>query len=134
LVGPSNGTNMKLWKQSNAEALTDLAPAVDAAFPSLYTFYSDFNGWHTFADEMLQASLSFKKPVYCFIMPRYHGSSRYSWQLLSPQYWRLQLDTCRQFANGIVIWDFSPYEEWDPNAPWWKETEAFVADLHNEAE
>jgi hypothetical protein len=132
LVGPSNGTNMKLWKQSNAEALTDLAPAVDAAFPSLYTFYSDFDGWHIFADEMLQASLSFKKPVYCFIMPRYHPYSKYNGQLLSPDYWRLQLDTCRQFANGIVIWDFSPRVEWDPDAPWWKETEAFVTDLRNE--
>jgi hypothetical protein len=134
LVDPSRGSDKNLWHENNAQAFKDLAPSVDAVFPSLYTFYPDLDGWWTFADEMLQTSISFRKPVYCFIMPRYHPSSRDNGQMLNPQYWRLQLDTCRQFADGIVIWDYSPDKEWDANAPWWMETQAFMAGLHNQAD
>lgn len=115
------------WAASNDRMKRDLAPYVDAVFPSLYTFYDDPRGWEAYAEIMLLESKKFGKPIYCYLWPRFHPSNKkMSGKLISPTYWRIQLDTCRRLADGIVIWDNAPKELWDPQAVWWKETEAFL--------
>ena len=51
--------------------------------------------------------------------------------LSPPDFWRLELDTVRQLADGVVIWGGGG--NWDPNAPWWLVTQQFLVSLqpHN---
>ena len=114
-------------------AKNDFAPHVDAIFPSLYTFYEDQNGWETYARETLQAARQFNKPVYAFIWPKYHPSNKtLKGQYIPRECWRLELNTCRKYCDGVVIWNHEPEKNWDPAAPWWQETLAFLAELRKE--
>lgn len=124
--------NKKLeWSRLNDMAQGDFASHVDALFPSLYTFYEDSEGWKIYAEDLLQAARKFKKPVYCYLWPQYHSSNKkLGGTYISTEYWRLELETCFQYSDGIVIWNNEPDKAWDPNAPWWKETVAFIA-AHN---
>lgn len=119
------------WTRFNDMAQEDFASHVDALFPSLYTFYEDSEGWKLYAKEILQAARKFKKPVYCYLWPQYHSSNKeLKGTYIPTEYWRLELETCRQHSDGIVIWNNEPEKAWDPNAAWWKETLAFMA-AHN---
>lgn len=127
LVDPNKRIQKGAWSADNDRLRTDLTPHVDAVFPSLYTFYDDLSGWELYARETLAEARKFGKPIYCYLWPQFHTSNvKLSGQYLSANFWRLELETCRKFADGIVIWDHSPNIEWNPDAPWWKETEKFM--------
>lgn len=114
-----------------------LAGKVDALFPSLYTFYDDEAGWVKRATaQICEARRLSSKPVYVFLWPDYHGNGGKTDapRLIAPRYWRLQLDTARAHADGIVIWggwDFKANgkQRWNPDAPWWNETLKFMRSL-----
>lgn len=126
------------WVGDNAAA-APISSHVDALFPSLYTFYPMKAEWVEYARANLREArrLAKGKPVYCFLWPQYHDSSALGFQLLPADYWRIELDTCRKFADGIVIWggynmaggNFHPLP-WDDNAPWWQTTLDFMKTLH----
>jgi hypothetical protein len=120
------------WELSNQQAKTDLVPQVDAIYPSLYTFYQDETRWEEYATVTLQAARQFNKPVYCFLMPRYQRSGQpYAGQSIEPRFWRLQLDTCYRYADGIVLYDeVAKGTPWDPDAPWWRETVSFLRTIN----
>ena len=118
------------WEKLNQKALSDFVPHVDAIFPSLYTFYDDSNGWEVYARQTLQAARGFNKPVYCYLWPQYHDSNKkLIGKYMSVKHWRIELETCRKYSDGIVIWNYEPDHNWDPDAPWWKETLNFLKTL-----
>jgi len=130
IVDPKKANELREWESFNRQAAKDIAPLCDAAFPSLYTFYKDEKGWVKYATAMLQEARKFKKPVYAFLCPQYEvANPKPEGDYIEPKYWRLQLETCRKHADGIVIWDYGTSATWDENAPWWKETVSFLDKL-----
>lgn len=120
------------WKQEN-DALRSLADAVDTLYPSLYTFYSDQEGWVRFARAQIEEARRYGKgkPVYVFLWPQYHNSNRMlAGTYLPADYWRLELDTARQYADGIILWggwgSNNRPAKWDDDATWWKVTKDFI--------
>jgi len=128
------------WQAAN-DRVQVLADYVDVLYPSLYTFYVDQVGWKTYATENIKEArrIAKGKPVYAFIWPQYHPSDpkmAYNW--ISKDYWRMQLDTLAEIADGIVIWggwdfDNNRKAEWDNDAPWWKATKEFILTLEAKA-
>ena len=120
------------WQQDN-DRLEGVSDRVDALFPSIYTFYTDKQGWVTYAiAQIAEAKRKAKgKPVYAFLWPQYHGSNRVlGLRPLDPDYWELQLNTVYQHADGVVIWggwgDNGP-ESWNEGALWWQVTKRFMS-------
>lgn len=136
-MGPRGGAVYRSWEQS-VDLTRPIVPHVDALFPSLYTFYPDQSGWVRYATENLRQArrIADGKPVYCFLWPQYHDSAATPFALIPGDYWRLQLETCRKLADGVVIWGGYTSKNgftqlpWDDNADWWKATLNFVKTLH----
>jgi hypothetical protein len=109
------------------DQLRSLAGAVDVFFPSLYTFYPDQAGWKKYAIAQIEEARRYGggKPIYVFLWPQYHESNRIlGGSYLPADYWLLELETAREYADGIVLWSGS--SKWDEDAPWWKVTKEFV--------
>ncbi|MBS0158344.1 MAG: hypothetical protein JSS26_07120 [Nitrospira sp.] len=124
----------KGWMWGN-DQLKPLADAVDALYPSLYTFYEDRAGWRKFATAQIAEARRYtaEKPVYVFLWPQYHEINKaLAGTYLPEDYWRLELQTARELADGIVIWGGWGNNHrpaiWDENAPWWRVTREFLAD------
>lgn len=123
------------WMVEN-DQIRVLAGAVDALFPSLYTFYPDRDGWKKYAIAQIEEARRYGngKPVYVFLWPQYHESNRIlGGHFLPEDYWLLELETAKQYADGIVIWggwgsDNRP-AKWDESAAWWGKTKEFMASL-----
>lgn len=120
------------WQGDN-DQIAPLAD-VDALFPSLYTFYPDQVGWKKYAIAQIEEARRHAggKPVYAFLCPQYHDSNRIlGGQYVSQAYWKLQLETTRQYADGIVIWGGwganNRPAEWDESAGWWQVTKEFLS-------
>lgn len=118
------------------DRLQPLAGAVDILFPSLYTFYTDQGAWVRYAyGQIAQARRSANgKPIYVFLWPQYHDSNReLAGNYLPADYWRLELETVKQYADGIVIWGGwgknNRPAKWEDDAPWWKVTKEFMKTL-----
>lgn len=127
IVDPKRKSELLSWKNANMRTAADLSPDVDAVFPSLYTFYNDRKGWVSYANSMLEEARKLQKPVYCVLWPQYHDSNvSLRGQYLDPGFWRLELETCKQGADGIVIWNHDPLRPWDAEASWWKATVEFL--------
>ena len=122
----------RAWMAEN-NRVRSLAGAVDVLFPSLYTFYPDQAGWKKYAIAQIEEARRYGngKPVYVFLWPQYHDSNLLLGNRFLPEdYWLLELETARQYADGIVIWggwgtDNSP-ARWDENAAWWTVTKKFM--------
>ena len=121
------------WMAEN-DQLRSFAGAVDVLFPSLYTFYPDQAGWKKYAIAQIQEARRFGggKPVYVFLWPQYHDSNRIlGGRYLPADYWLLELETAREYADGVVIWGgwdlkLNKPMLWDDSAPWWKVTKEFM--------
>ena len=118
------------------DQLRPLSGAVDIIFPSLYTFYTDRGGWVRYAyAQIAEARRNANgKPVYVFLWPQYHDSNpSLAWAHLPADFWRLQLQMAKQYADGIVIWGGwgknNRPAKWDENAAWWKVTKEFMKKL-----
>jgi hypothetical protein len=115
------------------DQLKPLAAAVDILFPSLYTFYTDRGGWVRYAYGQIAEARRYGngKPVYVFLWPQYHDSNpSLKGAYLPADYWRLQLEMARQYADGIVIWggwgSDNRAKQWNNNAAWWGVTKEFM--------
>lgn len=123
------------WTEEN-DQLRSLAGAVDVLFPSLYTFYPDQAGWKKYAIAQIEEARRYGngKSVYVFLWPQYHESNRIlGGRFLPEDYWLLELETAKKYADGIVIWggwgrDNRP-TKWDENAPWWNVTKEFMKSI-----
>jgi hypothetical protein len=128
--GPTNA-EFQTWQQDN-DRLDELLPHMDAVYPSIYTFYSDRQGWVTYAIAQIgEARRKAKgKPVYAFLWPQYHESNHLiGLEPIEPDYWELQLNTVSQHADGVVIWGGwgkTAPEPWNEAASWWQVTKRFM--------
>jgi len=105
-----------------------VANAVNVVYPSIYTFYTDQEGWKKYAIAQVAEArrLAPGKPVYAFIWPRYHESNKaLNNQYIAADFWRFQLETLYQVADGVVIWG-GWQEPWNERADWWIQTQAFM--------
>jgi hypothetical protein len=132
---PPNSPDRRSWMEDN-DRLVELASTVDIFFPSLYTFYNDQAGWRKYAIAQIGEARRYGggKPVYVFLWPQFHDSNRSLRGMdLSPDFWKLELETAYEYADGIVIWggggDDNRPKNWDEQAPWWKVTKSFLARL-----
>lgn len=124
----TNPEKMRAWQQTNT-GLSSLGRIVDITFPSVYTFYDDKAGWRKYAIAQIQEArrVAPGKPVYVFLWPQFHPSNKAKGgQFLSADYWTLELQTAKQYADGAVIWCCTGHPSWDDNAPWWKATITFL--------
>jgi hypothetical protein len=117
------------------DRLRPLAEAVDILLPSLYTFYTDRGGWVRYAYAQIAEARRYGngKPVYVFLLPQYHDSNpTLKSAYLPPDFWRLQLQMAKQYADGIIIWGGwggkAPMK-WDNKAAWWSVTKEFMSKL-----
>jgi hypothetical protein len=125
----------KEWQSYSGDndRLQPLARVVDILFPSLYTFYTDQGGWVRYAYGQIAEARRYAngKPVYVFLWPQYHDSNRkLAGTYLPADYWRLELETAKQYADGIIIWggwgSNNRPAKWEDNAGWWKVTKDFM--------
>jgi hypothetical protein len=119
------------WQKQN-DAVAPIAQLADVLFPSIYTFYDDRKGWQTYAIAQIQEARRYAggKPVYVFLWPQYHESNKVLGNTFLPgSYWRMELETARQYADGVVIWCCSSRQKWDDNAPWWLETQKVLQEI-----
>lgn len=115
---------------ANNERGKELASHVDFISPSFYTGSDDTEPWEIFATVALDETKQYHKPVYPFLWPQIHPSNKkLAGMFLSGSFWKLELETCRKYANGIVIWSSSSGPQWQADADWWLETEKFMNEL-----
>jgi len=118
------------WQAEN-DRMMPIIEAQDVVFPVLYTYYADREGWIKLAIAQLTEArrLAKGKPVYAFLWPQYHDSNHIlGSDYIKPDYWKLELETARKYADGIVIWG-GYQQEWDEDAEWWKITVDFMKSL-----
>ena len=65
------------------------------------------------------------QPVIAFIWPEYHNRSRYPDELIAREFWRIQLETLFEIADGVIIWS-NQEESIDTGSGWWQATVEFV--------
>jgi hypothetical protein len=108
----------------------ELVAAVDAFFPSLYTFGNKTpEQWK----EKLQALMSKAhqiapgKPVYPYLWAQYHEGPAKALEYLDGDLMKFELETARDCgADGVVMWSSSRFPWKD--GPWCKELLKFVAE------
>jgi hypothetical protein len=62
-------------------------------------------------------------------MPGFHESNKIlGSKPIPPAFWTLQLDTIKQYADGVIIWG-GWQVNWNENAPWWVATKVFLQGL-----
>lgn len=109
--------------------------AMDIIMPSLYTFYPDVEGWKKYAIENIKQGRRYgdgSKDIYPFLWFDFHNGSEFPDQYIGDDFWRAQIETCLEYADGVIIWGgFDLFNgtgrlTWDDNAPWWKVTKEFL--------
>jgi Hyaluronidase len=129
---PIDGTqssNYLAWQQQN-NTVAPVAQQANALFPSAYTFYTDQDGWQKYAIAQVAEArrIAPGKPVYLFLWPQYdNGKGAQGGDYLSDDYWKMELETARKYADGVVIWG-GWTQTWDSNASWWLETQQFMTE------
>jgi hypothetical protein len=118
------------WIKNN-DQYAPLIKEVDVLFPSLYTFYPLPWQWERYAIENIRQAKKYGKPVYPFLWPQYHDSTILKGTYIYGDLWRLELETCYKYAEGLVIWggwDLIAWkrEEWKDDSTWWRVTKEFI--------
>jgi hypothetical protein len=129
MAGPQSAGYLA-WQQQN-DAVAPIAQQASALFPSLYTFYADQAGWQKYAIANISEArrIAPGKPVYVFLWPQYDASTgAQGGGYLPDAYWQMELETAKQYADGVVIWG-GWTETWDSNASWWLETQQFMTEI-----
>lgn len=116
--------------------LVGLAGTVDAIFPIGYTYTDNRAEWAFAVAKQVNEARRIRPntPVYVFLWPQYADYAptpadlRSQW--LPADYWRHQLNTVYQHADGVVIWGGwnGGRRRWDDAAPWWLATREFMID------
>lgn len=134
-IGSENSNKYKEWQNEN-DRLAILADHVDVAFPSLYTFYDDPESWVAYAKANIAETrrIAPGKRIVVFLWPRYHDSNKLiGGKEISDEFWRIQLETARKYADGIVLWGgwgedgAKGPSRWNENASWWNVTKQFIS-------
>jgi hypothetical protein len=128
---PVDGTqspNYLDWQKQN-NTVAPIAQQANALFPSAYTFYTDQVGWKTYAIAQIAEArrIAPGKPVYLFLWPQYDNGQAQGGDYLSDDYWKMELETAKKYADGVVIWG-GWKQTWDDNASWWLDTQQFMTE------
>ena len=123
----------KRWQRQNDQIVL-LAQACQVLFPSMYAFSPNKKLWVASAIGHIREARRYGTgaPVYVFLWPQYHEITRgLALEFIDREFWRTQLETIKQYADGVVIWggyDLKANKrmKWDDSAPWWKETVSFL--------
>lgn len=121
------------WEQTKIanDFRKPLAEAVDAYFPWMYTPYdvSESGKWQTMAAAAIAETRrvgGYDKPIYPFMWFQYHqwaGSK--ALHNLEEDYWRLQIETVRELADGMIVW--GGYRmRWNDKARWWRVIQPYL--------
>jgi Hyaluronidase len=116
------------WQRAN-DRVAPIAHLADVLFPSIYTLNKDPVGWRKYAIAQIAEArrIAPGKSIYVFMWPQFE-EGRTTIDYLPSDFWRMELETARQYADGVVIW--GGYKQtWDNNAPWWVETQRFLKDI-----
>lgn len=121
----------KQWQAANNK-LRPLAEVVDCILPELYAVSPDMEAWRKVAVAQLEAARSYGKlPVFVYLWPEYWDLDKRGLEgkPIPAEFWRLQLETAYQYADGVVIW--GGYGKngpipWNNEYAWWKVTKAFM--------
>ena len=124
----SNSLQYKSWQAIN-DGLRSITQLSDVLFPSMYTFSKDQNDWQKHAIAQIDEAhrIGPGKPVYVFLWPQFYQVGKVI-DYLPVDYWRMELETARQHADGVVIWGGTG-QTWDNSAPWWLETQRFLKEI-----
>ncbi len=127
-ISGSNSAGYRAWQVTN-NRVAPAAQEADVLFPAIYTFQKDQDGWRKVAMAQIEEArrLAHGKPVYVFLWPQLDEAGK-GGDYLPRDYWRMELETARQHADGVVIWG-GWKETWDNNAPWWLETRSFLKEI-----
>lgn len=134
----THSRNYRRWQRENGRRGA-LAPFVDAIYPPLYTYSSNREDWVRYARANLREAHRYGKPVYAFLWPQYaERNTVLGLQYLPAEFWRLQLETVRRYADGVVIWGgWDSHRNrpaaWDEAASWWSVTKAFLDKIRGRA-
>jgi hypothetical protein len=128
MAGP-NSPNYLAWQQQN-NVIAPMAQQANALFPSVYTFYTDQAGWQTFTIAQVAEArrIAPGKPVYLFLWPQYDANGAQGGAYLPDSYWKMELETAKKYADGVVIWG-GYAQTWDSSASWWLITQQFLSQL-----
>ena len=132
------------WEAVARASWEVLDGAVDALCPSLYTYYDgegeqrefQISQWQGFARRTLEVGrdIAPELPIYPFVWPRFHGGGGLAGEpFVPPEYWRAELETLADAADGVVLWggydpDARAQRPWDESAPWWEITRDVFGD------
>jgi len=129
---PVDSRRYLAWQKQN-DGMAPVARAADILCPSVYTFSEDQNDFAKYAVAQIQEARRYPggKPVYVFLWPQYHPTDKQlAGTYVSGEYWRMELEIARKYADGVVIWG-GYQQSWDDTAPWWLETRQFLQKLSN---
>lgn len=137
IMDPASAEYAK-W-QSDNDRMKPLAALVDVAFPSAYTYSDDRVQWKkSLLAKIRETRRIFDGHIFVFLWPQYFDHApapkQIRLQYMPADFWRFQLETAKQYADGIVIWggwDFGEWrpQQWDDEAPWWQVTKTFMDSL-----
>lgn len=124
--------------QTYAAETRQLIAAVDAFFPSMYSYGNQTpDQWQKKLQHLIAQAhaLAPGKPVYPYVWPQYHEGSPKALEFLDADRMKFELAAARDCgANGVVFWSSSK-PRWNVEAPWWQATQSFAAakPLQNDA-
>jgi hypothetical protein len=131
LVGFYGGNTLTNVAPQNQDYARNLAGHVDAFFPPMYAFDTNRTAWAQRAGKEAAEARSYgaHKPVYFYMWPQYHDGTPLQFQWIDAGYWRFQLTTAYNDADGIVLWGPGRFD-WDDSSGWWAATVPFVRHPH----
>ncbi len=111
----------KDWEVEN-KRMDPVAQMVDVIFPSLYSITTDSEKWKKSSITRLKESAKYGKPVYPYIWPRYHELvKKLSHTYVPKTYWEMELQTVKEYADGVIIWDaVKKGQPFDAQIDWWQ--------------
>jgi hypothetical protein len=133
----ADAQKLQQWHDANAVWI-NFAKKVDFIAPSLYTYYgpgdvANYRGdWVKFAQANVEQAKRYRRPVIGFLWPRYHSSNaKLGEKFIDADYFRLQLQTCRDMGIDVVLWDWSGFDQfkpfdWSASNNWWDSVRPFL--------
>ena len=115
------------WKAANAR-LAPLGEAVDFLAPSLRTWYVDPAGWDYFAGGTLAEAAKYGKRVVPIIDRDVAGTSAHAGEEVPDALWAQEREFVAARADGVILAG-GEGRSWNPDAAWWRSTEAFARAL-----
>lgn len=88
------------------EMASEIANHIDIIFPSLYSYYNEFEEWRDYANILIDYSQSFGKPVIPFINPKFHPYNKeLAWKAIPEELFVKQMNFVSTKVEAVQVWD-----------------------------